>query len=321
MRLKGLTSILILAVITCISGCEKKANQVQGYIEGDYTYISAQTSGTLQTLAVHRGESIKQNQLLFQFNLEPQNYQLQQAQFQVAQAQSQLNDLLKGARSPEVDALIAKEQAAQASTVYAKKVLDQQKQLRAKGYNSVENLNLAEQNYQAALADLNAAKANIQNAHLPARTDQIVAASSSVQAFVAHSKEVEWQLNQKQQVAPFDAVVADTYFYPSENVAVDEPVISLIRPQDTYAIFYVSVKDRAALHLGETVSLKANETNRIVQGKINFLSTQAMYTPPLIYSEENMEDLVFEVHATLPSDHFIFWPGQPVEVSWPLQKS
>lgn len=316
MRLKGLTSILILAVVTCMSGCEKKANQVQGYIEGDYTYISAQTAGTLQTLAVQRGEFIKQNQLLFQLNLEPQNYQLQQVHFQVAQAQSQLNDLLKGARRPEVDALIAKEQSAQATAIYTKKVLDQQKQLRAKGYNSVENLNLAQQNYQAALADLNASKANIENAHLPARTDQILAASAAVRVAIAQSHQASWELSQKQKIAPFDAVVADTYFYPSENITADQPVISLIRPQDTYAIFYVSVKDRAALHLGESVTLKANETNQTLQGKINFISTQAMYTPPLIYSEKNMEDLVFEVHASLPENHFVFWPGQPVEITW-----
>ena len=320
MRSKGLINIVVVAAITCMSGCDKKAHQVQGYIEGDYTYISAQASGTLQMLAVHRGESIKQNQLLFQLNPNPQNYQLEQARAQKDQAQSDFDDLVKGARSPEIDALIAKEQAAQASTEYAKKVLDRQKQLRVQGYNSIENLNLAEQNYQTSLADLHAAKANIDNANLPARTDQIFAASSAVQAAVANSNALIWQVDQKQQVAPFDAVVADTYFNPSENVAANEPVISLIRPQDMYVIFYVDVKTRAALSVGETITLKANETHQSIQGKINYLATDAMYTPPLIYSEKTMQDLVFEVHASLPEDHFVFWPGQPVEVSWPLQK-
>lgn len=320
MRSTGLISAALLISTIAVSGCQQQQNQTQGYIEGQYRYISSQVGGTLQKLAVHRGQAIKKNQLLFQLNAAPQSYQWQQAKSQVAQAQSQLNDLLKGARTPEVDALIAKQQAAQASLVYAKKDLARQQQLRAKGYNSLQAYNLAQQNYRAALADFNAAKANIVNAHLPARTDQILAATAAVQAAQANQASIQWQLKQKQQRAPYAGVVNDTYYYPSENIAAEAPVVSLIRPQDTYAIFYVSAKVRDQLHIGEAVTIKANDTKQAVQGYINYMSTQAMYTPPLIYSEKNIKDLVFEVHASLASKQFVYWPGQPVVINWPQAK-
>jgi HlyD family secretion protein len=317
MASKGWLTWVAISGIVVLSACQNQSNETQGYIEGQYRYISAQTSGTLQSLNVHRGEQVKQGQLLFQLNQAPQSYQLKQAQAQVQQAQAQLGDLLKGARTPEVDALIAKQQAAQAALVFAKKDLSRQQKLRAKGYNSLASLNLSEQNYHSALADFSAAKANIINAHLPARTDQVFAATAAVQAAKDNAKTIQWQLNQKQQKAPFDAVVNDTYFYSSENVPAQDPVVSLIRPQDVYAIFYVSAKVRAALHVGETLTIKANSTKKLVKARVSYMSTQAMYTPPLIYSEKNMQDLVFEVHAALPSNHIIFWPGQPVVVSWP----
>lgn len=307
----------ILASFLILTGCSKSTDQTQGYIEGDFRYISAQVGGTLQKLAVHRGETVKKGQLLFQLNSNPQNYQLKQAQAQVGQSQAQLDDLLKGARTPEVDALIAKQEAAQASLTYATKDLSRQKFLRVKGYNSVDNLNLAEQNYRSALADYNAAKANIVNAHLSARTNQILAATAAVQAAKDNRQAMQWQLNQKMQTAPYAALVNNTYFYTAENVPAEQPIVSILRPQDVYAIFYVSAKNRASLKIGDVITIHANNTNQAVKAKINFMSAEAMYTPPLIYSEKNMQDLVFEVHATLLTNHFVLWPGQPVLISLP----
>ncbi len=52
------------------------------------------------------------------------------------------------------------------------------------------------------------------------------------------------------------------------------------------------------------------------QAPISYISPQAEYTPPVIYSRESRSKLVFMVEATLTdADALIFHPGQPADVS------
>lgn len=49
---------------------------------------------------------------------------------------------------------------------------------------------------------------------------------------------------------------------------------------------------------------------------MNDLSTQAEFTPPVIYSKENRAKLVFMVEAVFdPADARNLRPGQPVDVT------
>ncbi len=63
----------ILSLILFISGSSpleanpnKESNtKIQGYVEGEYVYISAPLAGKLKKLPVHRGEQVKEGDLLF----------------------------------------------------------------------------------------------------------------------------------------------------------------------------------------------------------------------------------------------------------------
>ena len=48
---------------------------------------------------------------------------------------------------------------------------------------------------------------------------------------------------------------------------------------------------------------------------VNYISTQAEYTPPVIYSRETRANLVFMIEAKFsPADAAELRPGQPVDV-------
>jgi HlyD family secretion protein len=49
---------------------------------------------------------------------------------------------------------------------------------------------------------------------------------------------------------------------------------------------------------------------------VNYISTEAEFTPPVIYSQENRAKLVFMIEAKFsPADATDLRPGQPVDVS------
>jgi len=52
-------------------------------------------------------------------------------------------------------------------------------------------------------------------------------------------------------------------------------------------------------------------------GKVSFISPQAEYTPPVIYSQESRTKLVFMIEATFdPAVAAQLHPGQPVDVEF-----
>ena len=69
---------------------------------------------------------------------------------------------------------------------------------------------------------------------------------------------------------------------------------------------------------GDGVSLPpvVPDALELLKARINFVSRQAEYTPPVIYSREQRSRLVFMVEARpLPADAARLKPGQPVDVA------
>ena len=55
----------------------------------------------------------------------------------------------------------------------------------------------------------------------------------------------------------------------------------------------------------------------LLTGKVNFISPQAEYTPPVIYSRDSRAKLVFMVEIVFdPQTAANLHPGQPVDVQF-----
>src|SRR5271166_4342624 len=100
-------SILVLSAgalaAALLAGCSGgSSNTFQGYIECEYVYVAAPLGGALTNLAVARGDSVKAGQLLFALERGSEADAVRQAEKNLAQAQSQLDDLTKGQRPTEI---------------------------------------------------------------------------------------------------------------------------------------------------------------------------------------------------------------------------
>jgi HlyD family secretion protein len=55
-----------IAILCLLTGCGRAGHhRVQGYVEGEFVYVSSQLSGPLQTLRVQRGDQVKEGDPLF----------------------------------------------------------------------------------------------------------------------------------------------------------------------------------------------------------------------------------------------------------------
>ena len=126
----------------------------------------------------------------------------------------------------------------------------------------------------------------------------------------------EWRLAQRRVAAPAGGRVADVLARPGETMAAGAPVVSLLPPENIFVRFFVpeaAACDAASRRSGRRWPATAVPAG--LTATISFISPQAEYTPPLIYSESSKAKLVFLIEARPPPDQATkLNPGQPVEV-------
>jgi len=127
--------------------------------------------------------------------------------------------------------------------------------------------------------------------------------------------QAEWNFDQKRQSAPQTGFVYDTLYRQGEWVAAGKPVVVLLPPQNIKVRAFVPETRIGMIHYGQTVRVAVDGVRDPFIGKVSYISPHAEYTPPVIYSRESREKLVFMVEAVFdPTISAKLHPGQPVDV-------
>ena len=75
---------------------------MSGYAEAELVYVAPSAAGTLQTLAVARGDRVKRGQLLYSLDVDSEAISRDAARARSEQAAAQADDLRKGKRPLEL---------------------------------------------------------------------------------------------------------------------------------------------------------------------------------------------------------------------------
>lgn len=312
------TSCLAMAAVALLlaMGCSRQnPNRFQGYIEGEYVYVAAPLSGALTNLAVARGDQVKSGQLLFELERQAENAGLAQAEKNLAQSQAQRADLDKGRRPTEIQSLQAQLARAQADLQLSAAELARREKLRDSGVISKEELDQARAQNDANQAQVNQLESDLATGQLGGREDTIRAAQAAAESQQAAVDKARWNFDQKQQFAPAAAAVHDTLYRQGEFVAAGNPVVVLLPPENLKVRFFVPQDQLPRIKTGQSVSVMSDGASHPVSATVNYISTQAEYTPPVIFSRETRANLVFMIEAKFSAaDAAQLRPGQPVDV-------
>jgi len=297
-------------------GCSQERRDVfQGYVEGEYVHVAAPVGGALQRLAVQRGQQVHTGDLLYELDPEPERAAVQQAEQRVAQAEARLADLTKGLRPSEIAALEARLASAKATATLAASELDRFGRLSAEQVISPDEMDRARTRRDAAQAQVASLEAELETARLGGRESQIDASRAEVTSVRAALDQSRWALAQKSQMAPTNGVIHDTLYREGEWVAAGRPVVSLLPPANRKVRFFVPQERVPDCQPGGAVSVRLDGVTDEVAGTISYVSTEAEFTPPVIYSRENRAKLVFMIEAVFrPEDATRLSPGQPADV-------
>jgi HlyD family secretion protein len=129
--------------------------------------------------------------------------------------------------------------------------------------------------------------------------------------------QAQWNFDQKKQAAPQAGLVYDTLFRQGEWVAAGKPVVVLLPPQNIKVRAFVPEPRVGSIHYDDPVEVTVDGVEKPFIGKVSYISPRAEYTPPVIYSRESRQKLVFMVELVFdPQVSVNLHPGQPVDVTF-----
>ena len=314
-RLRSASWILLAAGASTLVACGPAPGEapMSGYAEAELVYVAPTAAGLLKTLAVQRGDRVGAGQLLYALEADAQTLARDAASARQERAEAQAQNLRKGKRPAELQAIdqqLAQARAAQAASLAA---LQRQQQLVAQGFVSalrLDELVAARDRDAARVQELQAQRTLATEA---ARSDEIAAAAAEARAGSAELALAAWREGQMQRSAPADALVFDVLYRIGEWVPAGAPVVSLLPPGALKLRFFVPEPMLPQAVVGREVAVACDGCASGLRARIRYVSPQAEFTPPVIYSNDSRSKLVFMAEAE-PATAADLKPGQPVDV-------
>jgi HlyD family secretion protein len=122
------------------------------------------------------------------------------------------------------------------------------------------------------------------------------------------------RLTRRKAFSPASGIVQQVYYRPGETVPAGRPVIALLPPGNIKVRFFVPETIVARIAIDDAIRIGCDGCPPGLTGKVTFISRNAEFTPPVIYSLEERKKLVFLVEA-YPDRPDALRVGQPVDVS------
>jgi HlyD family secretion protein len=307
--------LALIAICGLLTSCSRPDDRlVQGYVEGEFVYVASPMGGALQTLSVARGAQVREGVPLFNLENGYEKAACDEAERRVAQAQANLDDAKTGQRPTELQTIQAQLDQARAALVLSQKEFERQDALAKSGVASKQDWDRARSSRDQDQQRISQLESTLETARLGAREQQIVAAEAALKAQKASLAAAEWTLSQKSQSAPKEGLVFDTLYREGDWVAAGKPVIVLLPPVNIKVRAFVPQEKLGLIHQGDSVSVFVDGITAPYEGRITYISPKSEFTPPVIYSQDMREKLVFLVEISFdPEIAAKLHPGQPVD--------
>ncbi|MCC8958906.1 efflux RND transporter periplasmic adaptor subunit [Bradyrhizobium sp. Pear77] len=143
-----------------------------------------------------------------------------------------------------------------------------------------------------------------------ANLDSAVSALRVAEARVVTS---QTRLDRRKGFAPIAGAIQQIYFREGEMVQAQRPVLSIMPPGNMKLRFFVPETELPKLALGDEVRVTCDNCAADLIAKIYFIATTAEYTPPVIYSLDERNKLVYLIQAR-PSRPDVLRVGQPISI-------
>jgi HlyD family secretion protein len=267
---------VVIALAILVTSCSRAPSDVlQGYGEADYIYLSSQETGVVDELFVREGDRVEAGARVF--TLDPDRLALSERS-----ASAQSAAAASAVRTAQAQATLAQSNYARGAELFGR------------GF------------YPRARLDSDRAALDAANAQLAQARREAGAASASTGLARTRVQDLNGQ-------SPAAGVIERIYHRPGEVVAAGQPIAALLAPTNMKVRFFAPEDMLAQLPVGARVLVSCDGCGEPAEATISFVAQEPQFTPPVIYSLDQREKLVFLVEARFAGESRVR-PGMPVDI-------
>jgi HlyD family secretion protein len=296
------------------SACAAPAPLAVGYVEGEYALLAPVEVAEVKNVSVRRGDHVAVGETLAALEDSDAKIAVAQAQAALAEADAQLANLQIGKRPEEIAVLKAAVDMARAQQADAQRKVDRLSDLYQKGTATQADFDTAETTLKTAVAQVEQAEANLAVGKLPARPEEIKAAENQVAQANASLDQARWRLAKRVITAPAAGRINDIIRNPGDVAGPQAPVISMLPDGAVKLTLYLPERAFSSVKVGTMLDVHCDGCKPGLQARVSYVSPDPEFTPPVIYSLETRQKLVYLIEAKPVGDKTRLQPGQIVDV-------
>jgi HlyD family secretion protein len=299
-----------------LTACAAPAPFATGYVEGEYTLVAPVAQAQIVHIAVSRGDHVALGAPLAGLERSDAEIAVAEAVAALARAESQLANLKEGRRPEEIRVIEASLGSAAAQAAEADRAAARYTGLAERGAATAAQRDDAVTAAEIAQARIAEIEANLAVARLPARPQEIAAAEATVKGAEASRDRAVWNLGQRDLTAPVAGTIYDVIRLPGEIAGPSAPVLSILGDGAVKLRLYVPESSVALIGVGSLLEVHCDGCPAGIAARVTYVADGPEFTPPVIYSIENRQKLVYLIEAR-PVNDGMLKPGQIVDVALP----
>ncbi len=303
------------------SACGGDTVRIAGYVEGEYVRLGPIDTARIERIDVRRGDRVEAGKPVAALETTDAENAVRESEARLVQAQAQLDNLRSGKRPEEIAVIEANLASAKAQQREAERALDRRQDLLRRGVSTQADFDQAETARDVAAASVRQNAANLDVARLPARPEEIKASENAVEQAKAALAQARWRLSQRQLVAPSAGRVSDVLRRVGELAGPSAPVLLMLPDGAAKLMLYVPEVRISGVTTGMKLDVRCDGCAAGLSATVTYVSPEPEFTPPVIYSAQTRQKLVYLVEARPDGGpQSALQPGQIVDVTLRVQR-
>jgi HlyD family secretion protein len=293
-----------LCALGTLAGCahDSAPPLLLGTLEWDRIAVPAEASEPITQMLVNEGDQVAADQPLLTLDPRRSQAQLDAAQADAQRLSAALDELRHGARSETIDAARAALARMQTTAANAKITRDRAAEMRRKGLNSQADLDNANTALNQAIADVNAARANLEQLLHGTRVEDLAQGEAALAQAQATVAQLQVTLSHLSVHAPRAGRVDALPFKLGDRPPAGAGVVSLLVGDAPYARVYVPEAQRANLQQGARFNVHVDGASQAFTATLMRIRSEASFTPYFALSGDDASRLTYRAELVLDGE-------------------
>jgi membrane fusion protein YbhG len=314
--LAAAVTIAAILLPSCRGRKEGGAIIASGTIEAVEVSVAAKTTGQVEKVLIEEGSRVQVGDELAVVDSGSLAIQLRQAEAGVDLARSQLELLLKGARTEDIRQTEEAAKQTEANLFLAGEDLKRIRNLYEKESATAKMKEDAEARYQVAQAQREAAQQALLKVRKLSRPEEVRAAEARLAQAEAGRDLLKKTIADATTISPVSGIVTHKAVEAGEFVGPGTPLLTIADLDKVRLNIYVTEVELGRVRLGQQAEIRIDShPDRSLSGTVIFISPEAEFTPKNVQTREERVKLVYRVKIEIPNPEGILKPGMPADAA------